>query len=406
MGVSRRLRDFSVLQVGLIKFAILFACVMSAPAWAESKIDISDFNLNIGRTVSAPAWSPDNKFLAVEVGGKIKILDVATKQLLEFEGLKEVKTGGSTALSWSPDGKYLAISNLGRLLLFETRTWRQIASKYIIKKDADVKCRYTSASGSLMFQEDSTRLWVHCHKNFHFKPSFVAAERLTIPYLKHDTFLEISGSAETEISASGHGIAGGAQFYRDMGAITYATSVQLKTQNGTIKRGVLYAQLTPEKKRFKTRIQTLDDSFYGTDGRRRGVSYVIPFSNIQRAVLVGHLYKRSEDRRTYLIYEVHSLDLSEHHSSPILIAQQEGRDKENQVHITAAKKLNEELVLTGLNGGMIGLVRKTLDTFDVLSLKRSSSFCKVPVLFMDTSLDGRHAAIAGLSNIAVCRLYE
>lgn len=130
------------------------------PSVSEAGPLTYEFSIKLPDYPSQLAWSRDGKRLAVSQfnSGKVRFVDLESRRVLDTV----LETSGDPKMVWSPDDKYLALNDGGKangLRIFETATWKELGRKPRLTGE----CILQDGS-SLGFSKDGKFLWIACAK--------------------------------------------------------------------------------------------------------------------------------------------------------------------------------------------------------------------------------------------------
>lgn len=151
-----------------------------------------EFSIKLPDYPSQVAWSRDGKRLAVSQfnTGKVRFIDLESRQILETV----LEASGDPKMVWSPDDKYLALNDGGKangLRIVETATWKDVGHKPRLTGECIMQ-----AGPALGFSKDGKFLWIACYKK-QSKPQanqgpYKALLKLNVPDLSVSGIVERS----------------------------------------------------------------------------------------------------------------------------------------------------------------------------------------------------------------------
>lgn len=168
------------------------------PSVSEAGPLTYEFSIKLPDYPSQLAWSRDGKRLAVSQfnSGKVRFVDLESRRVLNTV----LETSGDVKMVWSPDDKYLALNDGGKangLRLFETATWTELGRKPRLTGECILQ-----DGPALGFSKDGKFLWIACAKN----PvkagsdigSYKAVLKLNVPDLSVAKVVEANSPTQTQ----------------------------------------------------------------------------------------------------------------------------------------------------------------------------------------------------------------
>ncbi|MEQ1716202.1 MAG: hypothetical protein ABL907_09500 [Hyphomicrobium sp.] len=158
------------IRLGIISIATIIGLDAIVAAGGESIVSTSEaqprvplsfeFSIKLPDYPSQVAWSRDGKRLAVSQfnTGKVRFIDLESRQILETV----LEASGDPKMVWSPDDKYLALNDGGKangLRIVETATWKDVGHKPRLTGECILQ-----DGPALGFSTDGTFLWIACYK--------------------------------------------------------------------------------------------------------------------------------------------------------------------------------------------------------------------------------------------------
>jgi hypothetical protein len=172
------------MSLGSITLAVAGEDSNVSQAEAQRSAPLSfEFSIKLPDYPSQVAWSRDGKRLAVSQfnTGKVRFIDLESRQILDTV----LEASGNPKMVWSPDDKYLALNDGGKangLRIVETATWKDVGHKSRLTGECILQ-----DGPALGFSNDGKFLWIACMKH-QTKPEpnqgpYKALLKLTVPDL-------------------------------------------------------------------------------------------------------------------------------------------------------------------------------------------------------------------------------
>jgi WD40 repeat protein len=149
------------MRLGSITVAASSADSISSTDTTQPRAPLSfEFSVKLPDYPSQVAWSRDGKRLAVSQfnTGKVRFIDLESRQILETV----LEASGDPKMVWSPNDKYLALNDGGKangLRIFETATWKELGHKSRLTGE----CIFQDGP-AFGFSKDGKYLWASCYK--------------------------------------------------------------------------------------------------------------------------------------------------------------------------------------------------------------------------------------------------